>query len=171
MNKEKQTIADCDNCYTELKERTEEVIGGFKIQSEAVLTDFVQRTSETVHSANLKFATMGENFTKFLSDSETKQEVFLERMERRHNIMIGMNLFLLGLFATAIAILWASNGQKANKNEVLSLKDAQKIIETGDAYRDQRYVLKSGETIDKYNYMWLMETIFERSSRSAIEVK
>lgn len=141
------------------------------MQSEAILIDFMQKTSDTVHSANLKFATMGDNFTKFLSESENKQEVFLERMERRHNIMIGMNLFLLGLFATAIAILWSSNAQKANTNEVLSLKDAKKIIETGDAYRDQRYVIKSGETIDKYNYMWLMETIFERSSRSGQEAK
>ena len=133
---------ECIECYTNIKQHSQQI-----------------------------FASMEKDFKAFLSSSEEKQDRTLDKIERRFNSMFGMNLFLLGLFATAIGYLIISNNGKANKEDVLMIKDAKNLIELGDKYNDQRYVLKPGETIDKYNYQWFIETLFERASRSGKEVE
>lgn len=190
--------SDCTECLSQIRTHTNEVMGMFEIHADELFDKFNRTSKISLSAMEAKIQERME--THFEKQAKKEDVAIAEHFEKQDDLMreyyknqdekigsvikeaikemtgiikwfLGVALIIIGAFGGLTIINTVTLASKANTNEVLSLKDAQKIIATGDAYRDQRYVLKSGETIDKYNYMWLMETIFERSSRSGNEAK
>lgn len=104
-------------------------------------------------------------FSKHLEKQATKYDNFEKKVLGIIKWVLGIMLGIVLLCSGIVGVTWIIVQSKANKIEVLSLEDAKIIIDLGDKYRDQRYVMRTGETIDKYNYKWYIETVFARASR------
>lgn len=192
LDVEKLRTPECIGCFDQIVEHVNGVMGVFEVHSDELFKNFDQRTDELIvhikektdESINSYLKEQGQKhdeafelhlekqvkkedsgIAEHFEKQEIKADKFYEKQEKRHNIMIMIEIFLFGIFAVAIGVIFISNQSKANKTEVLLLEDAKTIIDLGDKYRDQRYVLSPGETIDKYNYQWYIETVFSRATR------
>jgi hypothetical protein len=85
----------CDDCLDEMRAKS------------------VQIHHEINEKAEILFAKM-----------ELKHDSFMDKMEKRHNYLIGITLFLLGIFGTVTGFTWINVQTKANESEVLTLKEA-----------------------------------------------
>jgi hypothetical protein len=112
----------------------------------------------------------------YFADREEKSDLFYEKQEKKYDKLeskltgmvkwtLGIVLFIVTIYGGVIASTFANNTDKADKKDYLSLKDAYILRTLGDKYYDQRYVLKPGESIDKYTYQWHMNIIFEEIHR------
>lgn len=127
----------CDDCLDEMRAKS------------------VQIHHEINEKAELLFAKM-----------ELKHDSFMDKMEKRHNYLIGITLFLLGIFGTVTGVTWINVQNKANASEVLTLKEAKVLRELGDAYYRTIFVQKENPPVDTTNYNWVMKGIFQGTLRS-----
>lgn len=162
-------LPECVICFDNIEENHKKSILGFELRAEAVLVSLISKTDVTIEKtektaceANQKVISMGKSFDTFLKDSQEKHEKFLGIFEKRHNIMITIELSLFGLFSAALLYLFLSNIQKADKEEVFLWKDAKELQEAGDGYREDRYVIRADNTTQNtYKYIWSVERIFK----------
>ena len=106
---------------------------------------------------------------------EVKQNERFDKLESKLISMVkwvlGIVLFDVSICSGVVALSFIQIQGKADKTEVLYLKDAKNLVDMGMKYNDDRYVINPHQTLDQHNFMWLVETIFERASRSGEEVK
>lgn len=189
LDVEKLRTPECIGCFDRIAEHVNRVMSVFEVHSDGLFKNFDQRTDELVvhikektdESINSYLKEQGQKHDEAFElhlekqvkkeDSATiehfeKQEIkadkFYEKQEKRHNIMIMIELSLFGLFSAALLYLFLSNIQKADKNEVFLWKDAKELQEAGDGYREDRYVIQPHNTTENtYKYIWTVERIFK----------
>jgi len=178
MEKEKEE--DCKICTEKFDSKVASIVETayksiVKMEEEHVksITIREQRDKEFYKLRAFKFdtalANQQEKANIFYDDQEEKIKSVIKEAIKEMTSTIKWFLGVVLIIVMGVVGLTIGNtvglAGKANANEVFSLKDAKTLRMAGDAYYDQRYVLKSGETIDKYTYQWHMETIFEKLNR------
>ena len=111
------------------------------------------------------FADLSKKGNDLFSSIEEKHDIFLTKMESRHNQLTVINMSILGMFALAIAYIFTIQQKKANASDVISTETLQSIMKISDNYKDQRYVLRPDQKFDESSYQITIETILERNSR------
>ena len=170
-------LTECVECLNTIRTHTNYVMGMFEVHANELFENFDKTAKSSMLAIEAKsHDLMIEHFKKqelkedqLMIEQHEKQSLKYNVFENKIFILIKWFLMFFGAVAlicsTVVGITWVNVQNKANKNDVLTLKDAKIVIDLGDKYRDQRYVLRSGETIDKYNYQWMLETVFARASR------
>lgn len=96
---------------------------------------------------------------------ETKHDLFLTKMESRHNQLTVVNLSILGMFGLAIAYIFTIQLTKAAKAETLSIKQMERMEQVMTNFYDQRFVHTDGSKIDESTYKLHIQTILESNTR------
>ena len=117
------------------------------------------------------FSDIQKKGNELFTSIEAKHDLFLTKMETRHRDLTIVNMSILGMFGLAIAYIFVIAVTKANKEETLSIKQAEQLEKTMTKYYDQRYSHADGSKIDESTYKWHIQTIFESNSRSAELIK
>jgi len=153
---------ECVECFENINTHANYVFGMFEVKSNEAM-----EKHEEAFTKHLKQS--GEKADQFYSSQEDKFKEVIKEAIKDMTSTIKWFLGIILVIVMAVVGLTIGNtvsiATKANANEVLSLDDAKNIIMLGDKYRDQRYQLNKIESVDKLNYQWMLETIFERNSR------
>lgn len=179
---------ECIQCFEEIREQGNSVFGSFEVHAKDVLNDFKENSDNMIkvlsekHEMQLKSGS--DKTTIFFIEQESViKKMVKEMMEGFKLEMIEMVkeaiknmvstvkwflsivLIIVGGYGAVIGYNFFEVNKKADKKDVLNINTAKNLFELNGKYNDQRFVLKSGETIDKYNYQWYIETTFGDQSR------
>lgn len=170
-------IPECINCFSRITDHVNGVMGSFEVASSELFEDFHKKAAVSLEETALRTdRTVQEHFRRqelkedaAMSEHFEKQSLKYDEFEKKVFGLIWKVFAFFGAVAVVasgvVGATWVSNQQKADKKDVLYLNTAKNLFELNGKYNDQRFLLKPGETIDKYNYMWYIETTFGDQSR------
>jgi hypothetical protein len=120
---------------------------------------------EIINRCDECFSELQQKGHELFSSLESRHELFLDRMEKRHTNLTTVNMAILGMFGLAIAYMFTIQQLKAFKSETITKKQAEQLEQTMTKYYDQRFVHSDGSKIDESTYKWHINTIMESNSR------
>ena len=188
MCESQKVIADkCDECLSNINERVDGVLEKFEVHSYEMFNNF--ETKQNLSLKNQEVVADGAIFTYLKNQENKHDEAFsahLKVQREKHDTEFSQHLekqaikyenfekkvlgliwkvlaFVFGvviLCSAVVAVTWITVQNKAEKKDTLSLLNAKAIIDSGDKYRDQRYVIRKDETLEKYHYQWCYDSVF-----------
>jgi len=173
---------ECADCLRSITDRINGAIDYFETHANEVFDDFYKRASDSLEATAKKTdRTVQQHLTRqeikedaAMSEHFEKQSIKYDNFEKKiMGLIWKIFIFFFGVITLCsgiVAATWITVQDKAEKKEVMLLNDAKQLEKLRNAYTDKRYVLNSKQTIDQYNYEWLVETIFEHGVRSATPV-
>jgi len=116
------------------------------------------------------FSDLQRKGNEFFVDMGSKHELFFDKMEKRHNTMMLLQLFLFGLFASAIAYIGIDLNNKADEKEVVKRTELELLIQQGDEYNRNVFVKQTEIKEDTFTYTSNKNLIFKNGLRGSVNI-
>ena len=169
---------ECISCFDNITAHANGVFGTFEVQSNELFEDFHKKAAislaETAKKTDL---TVQEHFRKqelkedaAMSEHFEKQALKYDNFEKKVFDLIWKVFIFFGAVAiiacSIVGITWVIVQKKADSDKVFLLEEARQLEKLRASYMDSRYVIQPNQTIDSFNYKWLVDGIFEHNLRS-----
>jgi hypothetical protein len=170
-------MPECIECFSRITNHANGVFGTFEVQSNELFQDFHKKAADSLaETAKKTDRTVQEHFRKqemkedaAMSEHFEKQSVKYDNFEKKVLGLIWKVLgFIMGIILLCSGIVgytWITVQNKADDDKVFLLEEAKQLEKLRASYMDSRYVINPNQTIDSYNYQWLVESIFEHNLR------
>lgn len=177
-----ERIPECIDCFERITNHANGVFGTFEVQSNELFEDFHKKAAASLAETAIKTdRTVHEHFRKqemkedaAMSKHFEKQSVKYDNFEKKVLELIWKVLsFIIGVIVLCsgiVAYTWITVQTKADSDRVFLLDEAKQLEKLRNSYMDDRYVIKPMQTIDSFNYRWLVESIFEHNLRGGSKV-
>jgi hypothetical protein len=150
----------CRECLTEMKESSEQI------------------HREIVKSITDNMTLINNRVDSKLAQMDDKATIFFENQERKHDKMIGMVKWWIGVSLTLTLALGGGFGmyafkietlsnEKANKKDVPTMNEIRMLRELGDQYNRSIFVKKEKVTADTSAYFWSKKNIYGSELRGS----
>jgi hypothetical protein len=174
-------LPECIKCFDRITSHANGVFGTFEVQSGELFEDFHKKAAlslaETARKTN---ETVQDHFRKqeikedaAMSEHFEKQAFKYDNFEKKVFDLIWKVFIFFGAVAliacSIVGITWVVVQNKADNDKVFLLEEAKQLEKLRASYMDSRYEIKPNQTIDSFNYQWLVDGIFEHNLRSGHE--
>jgi hypothetical protein len=161
------TDEDCKICLTEATKTLNELESLTK-------NSILKMNNEQARSLEER----GKRADQFFETQEMKHDNFLDKQDKRENIKLIRDIFILGIFATAIGTSYIKQenilndlAKKAEVKEVPSMNEIRMLRELGDEYNRTVFERKKQIKGDTSAYYFAKKAIYGSELRGSKSIK